>query len=442
MNKNEQFIGECLNYTFEGLGVVKVDGFPVFVKDMIVGEVGEIVVTLVKKSFAYGRLLNLHKTSLERVEASCPLFKKCGGCQIQHMSKGEQRRFKHERVVEVLQRVGKLNVNVEDVLSMEDETHYRNKGQVPVGIVNGKVVAGFYRTNTNDIVDMESCLIQHDVINKIVLKMKRMISLHRIGDYFRHVLVKVGFNSNEIMVVWIVKSKKIPHTDDLIKGLVKDFPMIKSIILNLNQRDDNVILGEDEVVLYGNKSIQDTLCELKFDVSSKSFYQVNPIQTKVLYEKALEFAQLTGNETVVDLYCGIGTISLLMAKKAKQVIGIEIVPEAIEDAKRNARLNQISNVVFECADAGEYASKCAASSMVVDVVCVDPPRKGCDQATLDAILLMKPKRIVYVSCDPSTLARDLRILENAEYSVEKVQPVDMFPYTYHIESIVRLSRKK
>lgn len=440
MNKNDKFVGECLNYTFEGLGVVKLDNFPVFVKDMVVGEVGEVVVTLVKKTYAYGRLLNVEKESAARVEAKCPLFRKCGGCQLQHMSTKEQETFKKNRVQDVMTRVGKLDIEVKDVLSMEDPTHYRNKGQIPVSVVNGKVVSGFYRINTNEIVDMEECLIQHEMINKIALKMKRMISLYKIGSCFRHILVKVGFTSNEIMVVWITNTRKVPNADKLIHGLTKEFPMVKSIILNLNTREDNVILGDEEVVLFGKEMISDELNGLKFNISSKSFYQVNPVQTKVLYEKAIEFAGLSGHETVVDLYCGIGTISLLMAKLAKKVIGIEIVPEAIEDAKRNALLNKIDNVEFVCADAGDYAAESAKTGLEVDVVCIDPPRKGCDQKALDAILTIEPKKIVYVSCDPSTLARDLRILEDNGYRCDVVQPVDMFPHTYHVECVILMTR--
>lgn len=441
MKKNDKFIGIAHGYTYEGLAVVKKEGFPVFVKDMLEGEEGEIVVTLVKKNFAYGRLLSRTKTSEERVEPRCPIHKQCGGCQLQHMSLKEQKAFKKQRVQDVIDRIAKLDLKVEEVLTMEEPYYYRNKGQVPTGIKDDQVVCGFYRINSNDIIDMKKCLIQHESINQVVAKMKELLQRYQNGDVFRHLLVKVGFKSKEIMLVWIVRDENIDYQQEMIDELVKEIPEIKSIILNLNTRNDNVILGEKEVLLYGKSTITDTLNDLQFNISSKSFYQVNPLQTEVLYGKALEYAQLTGNETVIDLYCGIGTITQFMAKKAKHVIGIEVVPEAIEDAKINATLNQIDNVSFICADAGEYAQKCAQEKMNVDVICVDPPRKGCDQKTLDAIVTMNPKRVVYVSCDPSTLARDLRILEDSGYHCEKVQPVDLFPHTYHIENVCLLNRK-
>lgn len=441
MKKNEHVTGTCLNYTFEGLGVVKVDGFPLFVKDMLVGERGEIVVTQVRKSFGYGRLLKLEVTSPERVVPPCPIFKQCGGCQLQHFSLAELQRFKTQRVKDAIERIGGLDCRVEDAMMMDEDWYYRNKGQVPVGVdKSGKTVCGFYRINSNDIIDMDECLIQHELINKSVQCMKGLIEEFGNAELFRHLLVKVGFSTGEVMVVFIVREKKVKELTQMAERLVAKVPEVKSVILNLNQRNDNVILGEEEVLLYGEPVIRDELDGLSFEISSKSFYQINPVQTVKLYNKAVEFADLSRDDEVVDLYCGIGTITQFMARKAGHVQGIEVVAAAIEDAKRNAVRNGIGNVDFVCADAGEYAERIAAEGKRVDVVCVDPPRKGCDQKTLDAILTIDPKRIVYVSCDPSTLARDLKFLSGNGYGVEKVQPVDMFPWTYHVESVVLMSR--
>lgn len=441
MKKNDKIIGTCLNYTFEGMGVVKHEGFPVFVKDMLVGEVGEIVITLVKKTYAYGRLLNLYDRSEERVEAKCPIFKKCGGCQIQHMSVKEQAQFKKQRVQEVIHRIGKLDLEVEDILTMDNPYYYRNKGQVPVGIDKGSVVTGFYRINSNQIIDMKECMIQSPKINDIVSKMKELLVKYEVPDIFRHILVKHAFATNQVMVVWIVKDRKWTHQKEMLDDLLKAFPEIKTVIVNVNQRNDNVILGEKEYILYGDGKITDKLGDLSFLISSKSFYQVNPVQTKVLYSKVVEFAQLNGSEEVLDLYCGVGTISLHLAKSAKHVTGIEIIPDAIKDALENAKLNSIENVSFLCSDAAKYATQLVKENKKVDVIVVDPPRKGCDEETIQSMIKMNPDKIVYVSCDPSTLARDLNRLNTLGYITKKVLPVDQFPNTFHVESVCLIERK-
>ena len=441
MRKNEKFIAKCENYTFEGLGVVKYENKPVFVKNMLEGESGEIIVTKVLKNYAFGKCLRLIEISHERVEPLCPVYKQCGGCQIAHMSQDAQRTFKRQRVQDCINRIGKLDTEVSDVLSMDSPYHYRNKGQIPVGVKNDRVICGFYRIHSNDIIEMNECLIQHDAINEMVKMIKELLQKYQNGEYFRHLLIKVGFYTKQVMVVLIVRDEHIPNLDQMVNEISRH-ENVKSIILNLNQRKDNVILGEKEILLYGSSTIRDQLHDLKFNISSKSFYQVNPIQTLRLYDKAVEFAELSGRETVLDLYCGIGTISLFMARKAKHVIGIEIIEDAIEDAKENAVLNHIQNAEFICSDAGTFAQKLAEKNMKVDVICVDPPRKGCDEKTLNSILKMDPKRIVYVSCDPSTLARDLYFLSHHDYEVKKIQPVDMFPNSFHVETVVMLSHKK
>lgn len=441
MKKNDKITGVCLNYTNEGFGVVKIDGFPLFVKGMLQGEEGVIVVTMVKKTYGYGRLLELTRTSPFRVKQPCAIAKQCGGCQLQHMKYEEQLRLKKQKVQDVIQRIAKLDLAVEDVIGMKKYSHYRNKGQIPVGLQNGEVVTGFYRINSNTIIDTDSCMIQSEQINEVLRVMRTLLKKYDSASAFRHLLIKHAFTSGQIMVVWIVRRANFPHRDEMMKELLSAIPAIESIVVNVNTRQDNVILGDEEHVLYGSGKIQDAIHDLKFHISSKSFYQVNPVQTEVLYGKAMEYCQLKGTETVIDLYCGVGTISMFLAQQAKKVIGIEIVPAAIEDAKENARANGIENIEFVCSDAASYARKLNEQQMHPDVVVIDPPRKGCDEETINSIVEMNPQRVVYVSCDPATLARDLKMFATLGYQCMAVQPVDMFPYTFHIENVVLMQKK-
>ena len=441
MKRNDQVYGVCSGYTHDGHGVVKIDGFPLFVKGMLEGEAGELVVTMAKKKFGYGRLMKRSKTSSQRVAPPCPIAKQCGGCQLQHMSYAEQLRFKKQKVQDVMQRIAHLDIEVRDVLGMQDcYTNYRNKGQIPVGVEKGKTVTGFYRINSNAIIDTDTCLIQSERINAVLQEMRKLFEKYQNAKLFRHLLIKHAFSSDEVMVVWIVRSFQIPHGKEMVQELTAALPFVKSVILNLNVRDDNVILGDKEQLLFGERAITDSIHDLKFSISSRSFYQVNPRQTEILYGKALEFAQLTGKETVLDLYCGVGTISMFLAQRAKHVTGIEIVPQAIRDARKNAALNGIANIEFVCSDAADYAKKLCEQGAHPDVIVVDPPRKGCDAQTIDSMVMMQPKRIVYVSCDPGTLARDLKLLEEKGYRTEIVQPLDMFPFTHHVESVVLLTK--
>ena len=334
MKRNDQVYGVCSGYTHDGHGVVKIDGFPLFVKGMLEGEAGELVVTMAKKKFGYGRLMKRSKTSSQRVAPPCPIAKQCGGCQLQHMSYAEQLRFKKQKVQDVMQRIAHLDIEVRDVLGMQDcYTNYRNKGQIPVGVEKGKTVTGFYRINSNAIIDTDTCLIQSERINAVLQEMRKLFEKYQNAKLFRHLLIKHAFSSDEVMVVWIVRSFQIPHGKEMVQELTAALPFVKSVILNLNVRDDNVILGDKEQLLFGERAITDSIHDLKFSISSKSFYQVNPRQTEILYGKALEFAQLTGKETVLDLYCGVGTISMFLAQRAKHVTGIEIVPQAIREKR-------------------------------------------------------------------------------------------------------------
>lgn len=438
MKKNDKIQGICIGYTNEGLGVVKIEGFPFFVKGILEQEEAELVITMMKKSYGYAKVIKLMKVSKERMTPSCPVAKMCGGCQLQHMSYKEQLRFKQQKVQNVIDRIAKLNLQVEPVRGMETPWNYRNKCQMPVGLENGNVITGFYRIHSNAIIDTNRCAIQSERINEVLFHMKSLWKELNNAKVFRHLLIKHAFATGEVMLVWIVREYPFDHMKEMAERICAKLPYIKSVIINLNTRTDNVILGEKEVTLYGDSYITDSIHNLSFHISSKSFYQVNPIQTNILYGKALEFAELSGNEIVIDLYCGVGTISMFLAQQAKKVIGIEIVPQAIMDAKENAESNHIDNIEFVCCDAASYASKLSEQKMKLDVIVVDPPRKGLDIVTINSMISMQPTRIVYVSCDPATMARDLGIIKERGYAVKKIQPVDMFAQSNGVECVCQI----
>lgn len=442
MKKNDRLIGTCTGYTVEGAGIVKTDNFCFFVKNVLKGEKVEFVVTALKKTYGYGHLIEVLESSNERVEPVCKMFKQCGGCTLQHFSEKEQATFKTERVVECFKQIAHLDVDVFPILSAKDPLHYRNKVQIPFGKnKEGNLTSGFYRAHSHDIVDCKECHVQSDIQNKLHQFIFHELQTSPMSSEIRHVLIKHAFKTQEVMVVLIAKKQELNGMNELVEKIVNNFDCVKSIILNINDRDDNVILGEKEILLYGREWIQDQCGEFKFNISSKSFYQINSAQTEVLYDKAIEYAQLSGNEIVLDLYCGIGTIGIFASKYAKRVLGVEIVKEAIENAKENAKLNGIENIEFICGDAGEIALDLVKNNMRPDVIIVDPPRKGLDNHGIDAIVEMSPQRLVYVSCNPATLARDCALLNEKRYEVKKVQPVDMFPMTSHVESVVLLQRR-
>ncbi|MED1202626.1 23S rRNA (uracil(1939)-C(5))-methyltransferase RlmD [Heyndrickxia acidicola] len=436
--------------THEGHGVAKVEGYPLFVPKALPGEKAKIKVIKVNKGYGFGRLIELYEESPDRVVPDCPIYEACGGCQLQHLSYGGQMRAKLKQVQDVLARIGKIeDVLVHPVLGMENPWRYRNKAQVPVGELEGGLVAGFYKHRSHDIIDMETCLIQQEQNDTVIQAVKKICGNYGVRAYdetshkgaLRHIMARYGQRSGEIMVVLITRTPELPHQNEIIQEIIQQIPGVKSIVQNVNSKRTNVIFGDQTKVLWGEEVIYDSIGSIRFAISARSFYQVNPDQTKVLYDKALEYAGLTGNETVIDAYCGIGTISLFLAQKAKKVYGVEIVPEAIEDAKRNAALNGITNVEFEVGEAEQVIPKWYKSGVHADVLVVDPPRKGCDSSLLETILSMKPKKVVYVSCNPATLARDLRILEDGGYKTVEVQPVDMFPQTTHVECCSLLVRE-
>lgn len=433
--------------THEGSGVAKIDGYPLFIPNGLPGEKATVKVIKTNKNYGFGRLLEIKERSPYRVEAPCLIYKECGGCQLQHLSYEGQLKTKHKHVKDVLERIGKIKTIVHPTLGMENPWRYRNKSQVPIGEQEGGLIGGFYQQRSHKIINMEQCLIQQEENDYVVNTVKDICSKYGVRAYdeahhkgdLRHIMVRRGLVTKEIMIVLISRTQDIPNRKAIVDEIVQKVPNIKSIIHNVNNKKTNVIMGDATRVLWGEETITDYIGDVKFAISARSFYQVNPEQTKVLYEKALEYAALSGEEKVIDAYCGIGTISLFLAKKASKVFGVEIVPQAIEDARNNAVLNDIHNVDFAVGKAEVVIPNWYKEGNEADVLVVDPPRKGCDEALLQTILDMKPKKVVYVSCNPATLARDLRILEDGGYKTEEVQPVDMFPQTMHVEAVARLT---
>lgn len=447
INKNDYIDVIFEDLTHDGNGVAKVDGYPLFVPNGLPGEKAKIKVVKLNKGYGFGRLIEMYEESKYRVEPECSIYKECGGCQLQHLSYAGQLIAKEKQVRDVLERIGKLeNVKVHPVLGMEDPWRYRNKAQVPIGEREGGLIGGFYQQRSHDIIDMDECLIQLEQNDVVLRKVKEICGKYGVKAYneqtnkgtLRHVMARYGKMTGEIMVVLITRTPEIPNQKRIIEEISEVIPGIKSIVQNVNSKRTNVIFGEQTKVLWGEEVIYDYIGDIKFAISARSFYQVNPEQTKVLYDKALEYAELNGDENVIDAYCGIGTISLFLAQKAKKVYGVEIVPEALEDARRNAELNGFTNTEFAVGEAETVIPNWYKQGIEADVLVVDPPRKGCDQALLDTIIKMKPKKVVYVSCNPATLARDLRILEDGGYQTVEVQPVDMFPQTMHCEAVAWL----
>lgn len=451
VKKNEYLTLTFEDLTHQGSGVAKVNGYPLFVPYGLPGEEAVVKVVKANKKFGYGKLIELKRPSEKRVEPPCNVFYKCGGCQLQHMSYDMQLEMKQNQVKNVLSKIAHLgHVPVHPTIGMNDPWRYRNKVQIPVGEKDGELITGFYRERSHDIIDdMETCVIQDEVNDRILHATRRVANKLGIEAYdeyahrgvLRHIMVRTGRETGEIMIVLVTRTKKLPHQEQLIHELTETYPNIKSIVHNINPNRTNVIYGKETKTIWGEDYIYDTIGDIRFAISARSFYQVNPVQTKVLYDKALEYAQIDEEDVVIDAYCGIGTISLFLAQKAKKVYGIEIVPDAINDAKMNAELNGITNAEFFVGEAEKVMPKWKNDGFTPDVIVVDPPRKGCEVEFLEAMVAMEPDRIVYVSCNPSTLARDLVVLEEGGYETKEVQPVDMFGQTSHIEAVTLLERR-
>jgi 23S rRNA (uracil1939-C5)-methyltransferase len=438
-------------YGYQGEGVGRYRDFTVFIAGALQGETVRVKIVEVRKSFARGVLIEVIQAASERVRPLCPAAQECGGCQLQHLDYPAQLAVKHQRVVAAIERIGGLSgVTIHPVLGMAVPWHYRNKVQYPVGRDEaGTVVLGFYRQGSHRIVPMAGCLLQPEVMNRIAATLPKLIAKYQIPVYdektgrglLRHVLIRQGFTSGAVMVVLVTNGKQVPRLSEFAESLAVSDVVIKSIVQNINTRRGNVILGMQTRVIWGQETIVDELDGLQFKISPRSFFQVNPVQTEVLYDKAVEYAGLTGAETVVDAYCGVGSLTLFLARKAKTVYGIEVVPEAIRDATENATLNGISNTRFLVGATEKVLPDLVGQGIRFDVGVVDPPRSGCERSVLESFAANGVKRIVYVSCNPSTLARDLKVLAELGYRTAEVQPVDLFPQTFHVETCVLLSHK-
>ena len=450
LSKNKEYVVDIVDIGQGGVGIGKYEGFTVFVEGGLIQDKVKVRINKSKKNYAVGDIVEIIEKSPFRVDRICSDdLKDCGGCQIQELDYNKQLELKTNEVKQVISRIGKLeNVEIHETIGMQSPCRYRNKAQFPIQNINGSTAIGFYKKKSHDVIPTDMCVIQHDINDKIIKIIKTYIQAYNVSIYnetthtgvLRHLVTKVGFTTNEVMVVLVANGTNLPHLNELASVLQENIPGFKTLVLNVNKAKTNVILGKENKVIYGNGKINDYIGDLVFEISPLSFFQVNPVQTEVLYNKALEYAELKENDTVFDIYCGIGSISLFLAQKATKVYGIEIVEDAIKDAKINAKLNNLNNVEFYVGKAEEVVPKMYSEGKTANVVVVDPPRKGCDEKVLDTIVSMKPDRVVYVSCNPSTLARDLAYLDERGYKCVEIQPVDMFPHTMHVETVAKLRR--
>ena len=464
MQKNDLVTVAIEDIGVGGEGIGKVDGYTLFIKDAIIGDVVEAKIVKAKKNYGYARLMNIVTPSENRVEKpACPMARRCGGCQIQEMKYGAQLAFKEGKVRGNLERIGEVPTELLDkvmqpIVGMEEPFHYRNKAQFPIGTdKEGHIITGFYAGRTHSIIPNTDCALGVAVNQKILEIILHFMENNHISAYdeekhkglVRHVLIRYGFKTDEIMVCLVINGEKLPHAEKLVDKLCEISGMT-SITISVNKAKTNVIMGNEIKLLWGQTYITDYIGNVKYQISPLSFYQVNPVQTEKLYGLALDYADLNGNETVWDLYCGIGTISLFLAQNAKQVYGVEIVPQAIDDARNNAKINDITNAEFYVGKAEEvlpgyyreYQESHGGETAHADVIVVDPPRKGCEESLLQTIVDMQPEKVVYVSCDSATLARDVKFLRESGYELKKITPVDQFPNTVHVETVVLLSHKK
>lgn len=450
IKKNNDYDIVITDINHDGQGIGKIDKYTVFVDGVVIGEKVRIKLIKANKTYGYGKLLEIYNESPNRIEPECNISKRCGGCTLCHVDYKAQLEYKKGLVKENLKRIGKIDIEVNDTIGMDNPYNYRNKAQFPVRDVNGKDEIGFYAKNSHNIIPCDDCKIQDKNINEVKNIIQKFIQDNNIRTYnedtkqgnIRHILVRIGKSTGQIMVVLVINNNTLPKVDVLVEMLKASVKGLYSVVLNINNKNTNVILGQKSITVWGHDYIEDYIGDLKFRISPKSFYQVNPTQTKVLYDKVVEYAGLTGSETVFDLYCGIGTITLSLANKAKFVYGVEIVPDAVRNAKENAHINNIDNVCFVEGVAEDVIPNMYKEGIRADVVVVDPPRKGCDAKLIDTLVSMYLDRIVYVSCNPATLARDLKILGENGFVVQKIQPVDMFPMSMHVETVVLLGRKK
>ncbi|CAM2801573.1 23S rRNA (uracil(1939)-C(5))-methyltransferase RlmD [Fructilactobacillus fructivorans] len=450
VQKNKELEVDVIDLTYQGMGVAKVSDFSIFIEDALPGERVQVKILKVKKNFAFGKLGKIIKASPDRVQAIDRRFTQSGIAPLQHLAYPKQLEFKQHQIKELFNKAH-LDVQVAPTIGMDNPSKYRNKAQIPVRKINGKLETGFYRRHSHDLIPIEDFYIQDPHIDEAIIKVRDILRDYHVSAYnevthkgcIRNIMVRYGRATHEMMVVLVTNGKNLPHKEDIIKAIQSKLPDLDSLIQNVNDSHGNRLMGDKNVLLAGKAYIEDELLDTKFLISPMSFYQVNPIQTEKLYSLAIDKAQLSKDDVVVDAYCGIGTISLAMAPKVKHVYGVDVVSEAIEDARKNAKLNQIDNATFVIAKAEDQMKKWADEGIRPNVVVVDPPRKGIDPTFIESVLEMKPERLVYVSCNPATLVRDCQALIDGGYEIKQpVQPVDQFPQTPHVESVTVLERGK
>ena len=450
IKKNQEYIVNIIDYGMEGEGIAKIENFTVFIPNAMKGEKVKILIVKVLSSYAYGKLLEIIEPSPYRIESDCATYQRCGGCSLRHIDYEETLNIKQNMVQNLVSKTLNKNVKIKSTIGMGNPYHYRNKAQFPVGLnkQNEKVV-GVFAKRTHEIIPMQDCFLQNTISQEIAFAIQKFIIEKDISVYneetreglLRHIVIKVGIRTHEIMCILVVNGNKIPYEQELVEMLVKRYN-VKTVVKNINTQNTNVILGEENIVLHGDGYIYDILGDYTFKISPMSFYQVNPVQAEVLYNTAIEMANLNKEDILFDLYCGIGTIGIFASSYVKKVYGIEIVEQAIEDAKENARINQIENIEFMAGDVEKVLTNLIEKKQVYpDVVMVDPPRKGLDNTTINNILAVEPKKVVYISCNPATMVRDMKLLEE-KYEVNEIQPVDMFPFTSHVECVAVLQLKE
>lgn len=448
LQKNQIIPLEITDMTHEGSGIGHYKGMAVFVPNSAVGDCLETRILKVNKTHCFGLIEKIITPSPDRILPACPVSRQCGGCVFQHLSYEAELRYKQRFVEQNLRRIGGISLPGEPIEASVQPEYYRNKAQYPIREQNGKLCTGFFAPRSHRVINCEDCRLQPPVFSKLVKIIRQFCEQNHISAYdektktglLRHIYLRRGAHSQEIMVCLVCNGDSFPQTDSLIQKLQKSVSNLSSVLLNINQENTNVILGQHTKVLFGKPTIQDTMCGLHFDLSPHAFYQVNTISAERLYKIAAQYADLTGEETILDLYCGVGTIGLSMAALAKNIIGVEIVPQAVKNASANAAVNQIKNARFLCGDAGEAAIQLANEKIYPHVVILDPPRKGCDSVTLETVAKMCPERIVYISCNSATLARDCAILLTLGYVTVQYRPVDLFPRTQHVETVCLLTR--
>ena len=444
VEKNKEYVVEIIDNGFEGEGIAKINDFTIFVPNAIKGEKVKILIVKVLKSYGYGKIIDLLEKSIDRVKSDCDTYKRCGGCSLRHIKYEKTLEMKQNAVQSLVNKFLKNKIEVQKTLGMENPYYYRNKAQYPVGKNSeGKAQIGVFANRTHEIIPIQECYIQNKKSQEVAKFVIEFINANNISVYnektrkglVRHIVTKVGVKTNEIMCVLVINGKEIPKEKELVTEVTKKFPEVKTIVKNINTQNTNVVMGKENIVIYGSGYIKDQLGKYIFKISPHSFYQVNPIQAENLYNIGVQAANISKNDIVFDLYCGIGTISLFMAQYAKKVYGIEIVEQAIQDAKENAKINNIENAEFIAGDVENVLDDLINVKKVIpDVIMIDPPRKGMDNKSVENILNIKPKKLVYISCNPATLVRDLAKFEE-EYEVKTIKPVDMFPFTSHVECV-------